>query len=240
MDRIINYQTSLFGSFIDLKPETDIIIKLLASLKDEHFIPATVDLASIDIVSGKLSMESRMQFVSTDKSWSIAFLKDRIDFNYNYQEGADPIKNIDHLGEYAKKIITYVFSVFAATKGNRIAVNCKILLDKMTDEEIGSFTQRFTNPFKGFENNDLLEWGMRYNYSRDIDVDCSRTEKSNCIVDMSKVVSVNNPNDSRIMVSLDINTIQEIIQMRFDYTNMLYFSENARVLMKEILQEIIR
>lgn len=45
MDKILNFQVSLFGRFIDIKPKTDIILKLLTNLQEEAFIPGTVDLS---------------------------------------------------------------------------------------------------------------------------------------------------------------------------------------------------
>ena len=48
MDKILNLQVSLFGRFIDIKPKTDIILKLLTNLQEEAFIPGTVDLAVLD------------------------------------------------------------------------------------------------------------------------------------------------------------------------------------------------
>ena len=39
MEKIVNFQTSLFGSFINIKPRTAVVLSLLNNLKDESFIP---------------------------------------------------------------------------------------------------------------------------------------------------------------------------------------------------------
>jgi hypothetical protein len=75
MDKILNFQVSLFGRFIDIKPKTDIILKLLTNLQDEAFIPGTVDLAVLDPMTRKITTDSRIQMVSQDKTWSIVFWK---------------------------------------------------------------------------------------------------------------------------------------------------------------------
>ena len=85
MDKVLNMQVSLFGSFINIKFETEIVIKLLTALKDDGFVPGSVDVASVDIPTGKMTVDSRMQMISPNKTWSIVFLPERIDFNYNYQ-----------------------------------------------------------------------------------------------------------------------------------------------------------
>jgi len=95
VDKVLNLQMSLFGSFINIKPETDIVINLLTSLKEDKFIPGSADIASVDLKTGKMNVESRMQMISPDKTWSIVFLPERIDFNYNYQEGTTVFKNIN-------------------------------------------------------------------------------------------------------------------------------------------------
>ena len=61
MDRILNLQVSLFGSFIDIKPETNIILNLMTALKEESFIPGTVDLAVLDPTTQKITTDSRIQ-----------------------------------------------------------------------------------------------------------------------------------------------------------------------------------
>ena len=82
MDKILNFQVSLFGRFIDIKPKTDIILKLLTNLQEEAFIPGTVDLAVLDPMTKKITTDSRIQMISQNKAWSIVFLEERIDFNY--------------------------------------------------------------------------------------------------------------------------------------------------------------
>ena len=48
MEKIVNFQTSLFGSFINIKPRTAVVLSLLNNLKDESFIPGTIDLLSLN------------------------------------------------------------------------------------------------------------------------------------------------------------------------------------------------
>ena len=238
MDKVLNFQTSLFGSFIDIRPKSDLVFSLLTNLKDEQFIPGTVDLATIDIKTGKLTTESRMQFISQNKTWSIVFLQERIDFNYNFQENTEEIRNVEVLSKYANNLINKVFSVFCETTGNRLAVNCKILMEEFSEEEFKTFANRFTIPLNINMDKILAEWSVRYNHYNQINVEVDKTEQSNCIIEMSKVMDVINSDKKRVLISLDVNTLQENQESRFKYGNLLKFSEGALVFMKKALNEV--
>lgn len=238
MDKVLNFQTSLFGSFIDIRPKSDLVFSLLSNLKDDQFIPGTVDLATIDVKTGKLTTESRMQFISQNKTWSIVFLQERIDFNYNFQENTEEIRSIEDLSNYANSLIEKVFSVFCETTGNRLAVNCKILMEEFSEEEFNIFVNRFTIPLSINRDKTLAEWSVRYNHYNQINVEEDKTEQSNCIIEMSQVMNVVNSDKKRVLISLDVNTLQENQESRFKYGDLLKFSEGARSFMKKALQEV--
>ena len=65
MDKILNYQVSLFGQFMNIKPEQTLINKLLSILKD--FLPGVTNVSSINILTNQIQVEERMQFVSSDR-----------------------------------------------------------------------------------------------------------------------------------------------------------------------------
>ena len=105
MEKIVNFQTSLFGSFINIKPRTAVVLSLLNNLKDESFILGTIDLLSLNPVSGEIATENRIQMVSEDKTWNIVFLENRIDFNYNYRPDTQKYIKIDDLCNYVKNLV---------------------------------------------------------------------------------------------------------------------------------------
>lgn len=59
MDKVLNLQMSLFGSFRNVRLETEIVINLLTALKDEGFVPGSADIASVDLKTGKMTVDSR-------------------------------------------------------------------------------------------------------------------------------------------------------------------------------------
>ena len=47
MDKVLNYQASLFGNFTDIKPSTENVKKLLNDFS--NFFPSSVTMSSIDV-----------------------------------------------------------------------------------------------------------------------------------------------------------------------------------------------
>lgn len=243
MDRVINLQMSLFGNFVNIKLKTDIVIKLLTALQDEQFVPGSADMVSFDLKSGKMTVDSRMQLVSPDRTWTIAFLVDRIDFNYAYQTGTKTHKNIIELVDFGRKIAEKVFSVFPDTTGNRLALNCKFALENMTDDDLKQFCGRFTKPVSTYQSENYAEWTVRYNIRGNMPVDDSNAESCNRIIEMSQLERLDeskNPFEivHDIVLMVDINTSATDISQRFKYENLLKFTEAAKGFIYEVSNEI--
>lgn len=237
MDRILNLQVSLFGSFIDIKPETNIILNLMTALKEESFIPGTVDLAVLDPTTQKITTDSRIQMISKDRTYSIVFLEERIDFNYNFQPDTKAIKKVTDIYRYIGNLIVKVFSVFPKITGNRIAFNGKILLNKMTNEEMYDFMHKFSSPLSIYKDKKLEQWIVKFNSREQITWN-NHQEECNYITELSKVYNTQNVEDDRILVSIDLNTIPENISYRFQYEDILQFSESAKQIFENIMTEI--
>lgn len=239
MEKIVNFQTSLFGSFINIKPRTAVVLSLLNNLKDESFIPGTIDLLSLNPVSGEIATENRIQMVSEDKTWNIVFLENRIDFNYNYRPDTQKYIKIDDLCNYVKNLVEKVFRTFPETTGNRIAVNGKILLEEMSDDEFKVFTENFAAPLNLYKGEVLQEWSTRFNLRKEIKWD-DKKELCNCITELSKVYPQNDPQINEIAVSIDINTVAQNDDYRFKAKDIIQFSQKANIIIDNVFEEIER
>lgn len=205
MEKIVNFQTSLFGSFINIKPRTAVVLSLLNNLKDESFIPGTIDLLSLNPVSGEIATENRIQMVSEDKTWNVE----------------------------------KVFRTFPETTGNRIAVNGKILLEEMSDDEFKVFTEKFAAPLNLYKGEVLQEWSTRFNLRKEIKWD-DKKELCNCITELSKVYPQNDPQINEIAVSIDINTVAQNDDYRFKAKDIIQFSQKANIIIDNVFEEIER
>lgn len=242
MGRVNNLQMSLFGNFINIKPKTEIVIKLLTALQQEQFFPGSADIANVDIKTGKVSVDSRMQLVSPDKTWVIVFLDERIDFNYNYQDGTVVYKSIEQLIRIGENLIEKVFGVFANTTGDRLAVNGRYILEDLSDIELKTFTDRFTNPLSVFGDEVYTEWAVRYNSKAEMLIDSTK-EVCNRIIEMSQherreMFGVAEKCAHDIAISFDVNTAQIGAGNRFKYTDLLKFAENSSEFITSVFREI--
>lgn len=243
MNKVLNLQMSLFGSFRNVRLETEIVINLLTVLKTEGFVPGSADIASVDLKTGKMMVDSRMQMISPDKTWVIAFLPDRIDFNYNYQEGTTAHKYIDDLLEYGKMLVEKVFSVFSSTTGNRLALNCRLAFENMTENDLKQFCKRFTKPLSAYKDDSYAEWSVRFNAHGNFKISDTGVEECNRITEMMQIENQNNlpvgTNVSHsIILSMDINTLPSNMEQRFKYDNLICFVNDAAEFVAIVTKEI--
>lgn len=243
MDKVLNLQMSLFGSFRNVRLETEIVINLLTALKDEGFVPGSSDIASVDLKTGKMTVDSRMQMISPNKTWVIVFLPDRVDFNYNYQEGTTAHKLIGDLLLYGKGLVEKVFSVFSSTTGNRLALNCKLVLENMTEDDLKQFCRRFMNPLSAYEDDSYTEWSVRFNARGNFRISETEVEECNRITEMMQIESQNGlpveKKDSHsIILSMDVNTLPSNMVQRFKYDNLIFFANDAAGFVTEVTKEI--
>lgn len=238
MDKILNFQLSLFGSFKNIKPDNDIAMRLIEKLKEDDFIPATVDVAYVDTAAKEIKSESRLQMVSQDKSWSIVFLQERIDLNYDYN-GSSLYSEFGKIFIYAKSILEKVFEIFSNEKGNRLAVNGKILLNEMVPEKRTIFMKRFSNPPKVYGNKPITEWHLRFNAKSSMGIADDTKEICNNIIEIGDcIICEKEKKENRMLLSLDINTLPENRDLRFTYENLLYFTSDVEKWMEKELAEI--
>lgn len=223
MESILNLQLSLFGAFINIKPKNDIVIQLLTNLKEENFMPGTIDIAMVDANTKQISSESRLQLVSEDKTLNIVFLQDRIDFNYNLMPNTTQIQNLQLLVNNMSILIRKVFAAFASTTGNRLAFNCRFLLDKMDDEKLDAFIKRYSNEPSFFQSSNVAEWNLRFNNPSEIPVKDDAKEMCNRIVEFGIMQSSIDDSKS-IGIAFDINTLANNLELRFNYEDLMLFA----------------
>ena len=223
MESVLNLQLSLFGSFINIKPKNDIVMQLLTNLQGDNFIPGTVDIAMIDANTKQISSESRLQMVSEDKTLNIVFLQDRIDFNYSLLPNTPPIENLQTLVNNMATLIKKAFAVFASTTGNRLAFNCRFLLNKKSQDELDAFIKRFSNVPSFFQSSNTTEWNMRFNNPAEVPVRDDAKELCNRIVELGIMQSAIDDSQS-IGVAFDINTLANNSELRFNYENLMFFA----------------
>ena len=179
--------------------------------------------------------------ISPDKTWSIVFLPERIDFNYNYQEGTTVFKNINAILAYGNTLVEKVFRVFSATTGNRLALNCKLALENMTPDDMMQFCGRFTKPLNAYNGDSFAEWSVRFNARGKCEVEEGKEEDCNRIAEMMQVENQSETENAKsIILSVDVNTLPSNLALRFKYENLRYFVNSASKFISEVTDEIER
>lgn len=246
MDKVSNLQMSYFGSFENYGLNTEIVIKLLNALKDDGFVPGSFDIASIDIKTGKITVDNRMVLISPDKTWDVKFLPDRIDFDYKFLPTSSPYRSIVGLVSRGKELIEKVFPVLGETTGNRLSLSCRAVLEKMTDGDMRLFRERFVNNPRVYGDDPIIEWSLKYNSRGSFKTFENHMEESNRIIELKQVENDDSENDNdsdsgamyTLMLTIDINTIPTHMDFRFDYENLKCFADDASLFINKVIEEM--
>lgn len=231
MEKILNYQISLFGNFDDIKANTDtynLFTKYFPS-----FLPSVIKLAAFDMRTNAIKNDSRLQLISSDQLYSINFLPDRVDVIYNW----NPTANLEtDVTKISKELLEYVRNlsiVLESKTGYRLATSCNILSKENTPQEMNSIISRFSSPQNFFEQeNNTFEWSLRYNAQFDMTF-ASKTELTNHIVSIEK--TPNNPKN-QFIVLFDINTNPQNQSLRFTFADLGIFSNEANKKIQEYIE----
>ena len=234
MDKILNYQVSLFGQFMNIKPEQTLINKLLSVLKD--FLPGVTNVSSINILTNQIQVEERMQFVSSDRSYSIVFLPDRIDICYIYNPSLKNEKSFDEIIKKSSELLSILNEEFPTLPSNRLATSCNCLSKKFDTKDYTDFINAQTNKDIFFKDKKLFEWGIRYN-SKFEEIISEKAELTNHIIDIKKAFQ-NNSETNQFVILFDINTDPTNISNRFAFTDLINFQSTSNTLIKGYINAI--
>lgn len=241
MDKILNFQISFFGSFSYLKPDQEVIAKLMEALKEENMLPTTTTVSTIDTANKNIITEDRLRMVSLDKKWSINFLKDRIDINYNYDGGNEIFNSLSDVFLKSKVILNSILNHFNELQGNRLALNSKILLNELSSDERNDFINKFSKHINSFIDAPLEEWYTRYNYRKGRTIFSNKVETCNNIIELGDIDCYDIKTEQiskRLFIGFDVNTLPENDKMRFQYNNLKDFIDNLEEDFVEMFNEI--
>ena len=239
MDKILSFQMSLFGNFINIEPNQEITGKLINNLSGEGFIPGTAAISTVDPVNKKIETETRLQLVSQDAMWKIVFFQERIDVTYEYHMGNIFYENFDSIFKRTTNILTKTFITFPDTVGNRLAINVKFLLPIMNKDNEKLFIKKYVKPLSLFENSDIDEWDIHYNVLDNIDFAEEKHELCNNIIEIRKLYMSDMQVRSRIGVGFDINTVADNTKNRFKYNDLVLFSDVVKDKFEKLLVLIL-
>ena len=68
MEKVLVFQLSLFGSFINIQPNLQITNNLVGHLRGEGFVPATIEVNIVNPATKQIQSESRLQTIKLGTS----------------------------------------------------------------------------------------------------------------------------------------------------------------------------
>lgn len=237
MEKVINLQMGIFGNFSDIKPNIELASKIGDSLLGDGFIPSTINVNMINPNTKKMEIDTRFQMISNDRNWAITYLQDRIDINYNNNDGS--YLSFEEIVDKAIDLCEKSFSSIKTVSGYRVALSGNFVLNKLEGEEKKKFVRRFINP-PSFYKNELIEWNVRYNSPIKIRIQ-KELKDCNFIVQLGDFIEVNNitnKKDVRTILYIDINTSHKKIDNTFSYRDLIFFVSKAFPLAKQAIDDI--
>ena len=239
MEKVLTFQMSFFGSFINVQPNLELTNRIVQSLSSENFIPGTFEINTVDPNTKSIITETRLQMVSSKTTWTIMFLQERIDINYNYHGGKECYTDIQVVLQKAKTLTEKVFSSIASTTGIRLAVNGKFLIEAMTDEEKQEYIRRFIKKPSVYKEQPLIEFSIHYDSPTEITFNGGK-QYVNYIIDVFDIIGIDTDKQElskRLAIGVDINTDPANVQPIYKYNDLLHFAEVACPMIESALTE---
>ncbi|MFH0924889.1 MAG: hypothetical protein V1872_04540 [bacterium] len=237
IDTIVKYQASIFVNAKDITPSPDNITNLINIFRDREFIPNTFN----EIAPTSLEPQTRLLLTNSTNEWKILFASSRIDIEKIAIEPKG--NNMGELSVFCADVIDFFGRILTKynKKSNRLSLSTNFLLKEMTDVMLSNIYLKLFKPSKFYQQNSPFEWDWR-SVSRvpikELKDELNVISNIKRIRGNLKTKTVVEPFD-RIEISLDINTIKENSEHRFELNQIKKFYEYVLKLHNDMLKELM-
>jgi hypothetical protein len=216
----VKYQCVLFGDFKEFFPSTERIMTLLEIYKDKKLIPITFS----EYIIPNPNLVNRIAFSSENNEWQFKIGSSRLEiFHNSLNLLGDNLGSIQSFVEESLDILNRFLGKYEK-KGNRLSLLGEFFLDDDDKAKYDNFYLRFRKPHNLYKENIPFEWIIRDATRKIIKEEEEKKEyieTFNIITEINRSqgqIILNNqlkPVD-RINVFLDLNSIPENLDTRFD------------------------
>ena len=234
---IAQYQMSVFGQFMHISPDVEIMNKLLNTLSTKlKFLPGTINVVSSDVLfdRGVLKQIPRIQMTDEGGRWRIVILPDRIDVNYDSIDSTD-IQPFSEISNIAKNLLLNTLETLKLSCG-RIAINFTCLLPSSSKIKINQFYTKIVNPFKFQQGKDIVEWQIVSNSPSTTDLSKNQNEPINLL---TNIALFQTNEGERVGIIIDINTSAVNLSERFSNIDVNEFYSYAFNKSEDICNDIM-
>lgn len=240
MEKVLNFQLSLFGSFVNVQPNLLLTNRIAENLREDGFVPSIAVVNAVDPINRQVITENRLQMETKDHTWHIVFFADRIDIDYTYPGGEVFYSDVKSIIAKGKELCEHAFKAIADTTGVRIAINGRFLVKDMSVEEKQQFIKKFAIIPQVFDNNPVTEWNVHFNAPKALAFG-DKSDICNNIIEVYDILGIDPKNQTvnpRMAIGLDINTNQANMDQKYKFFDILSFADVAGPMMEAALCEI--
>lgn len=236
MEKILDYQVSLFGNFVDIKADDENINRMLKVFP--NYVVNFIQMSSFDIRTSRVINDKRLQLINLSQGILISFLPERIDINYKWNP---IIKGETEISEVFIKLsgtLKNLATIFPKRLGNRVASSCNLLSKKYSDSELLSIIEKYSNKNNIFDENDSIsEWLLRFNSKKE-EIFNGKKELCNRLITLS--LPQNPEFKNQILLSFDFNSDALSPDERFLFEDLLIFSETVKDYFSQYTKKIFK
>lgn len=236
MEKILDYQVSLFGNFVDIKADDENINRMLKVFP--NYVVNFIQMSSFDIRTSRVINDKRLQLIDLSQGILISFLPERIDINYKWNP---IIKGETEISEIFIKLsgtLKNLATMFPKRLGNRVASSCNLLSKKYSDSELLSIIEKYSNKNNIFDENDSIsEWLLRFNSKKE-EIFNGKKELCNRLITLS--LPQNPEFKNQILLSFDFNSDALSPDERFLFEDLLIFSETVKDYFSQYTKKIFK
>lgn len=236
MEKILDYQVSLFGNFVDIKADDENINRMLKVFP--NYVVNFIQMSSFDIRTSRVINDKRLQLINLSQGILISFLPERIDINYKW---SPIIKGETEISEVFIKLsgtLKNLATIFPKRLGNRVASSCNLLSKKYSDSELLSIIEKYSNKNNIFDENDSIsEWLLRFNSKKE-EIFNGKKELCNRLITLS--LPQNPEFKNQILLSFDFNSDALSPDERFLFEDLLIFSETVKDYFSQYTKKIFK
>jgi hypothetical protein len=236
IDIRVRCQASVFAQSIDATPQN--ISAMMNLFLDKGVVPVTQQ----EFACPGAPPQLRFSLTSPNNEWMIHFGTGRIDISQNRTDAkGDNIGKIEQFSAKVSDIFVRIMDEYQL-KANRLAVSGNLVLKEMPPHILDEIYPKLFNPTRTYSENKPVEWNFRA---------VSRVEKKingnneilNYITAADRVTVQMNVNQfaplDRIVVHLDINTVPNNANNRFEKLDVIDFYRNVHGWYDDLLNEFI-
>jgi hypothetical protein len=245
MQKIINYQMSVFGDFKFYEPTLERMNSLAKTPAELNLklLPSMATIIPLDNMvpqSGKINTPTvlqRIQMVDTDRKLSLVIMPERIDVNLA-QTNSEEAEPLDIISEKALAVLKHAISIIEA-KYWRIAINLESHKEDGSYDgaNISALYNALALPLAHQVDREIIEWQIMSNCPQDVLFERGQSEKVNVITVLSRLQNLET-NMPCVLAQLDVNTSATNRAYRFNDEEVEVFYSSAIEIIKNIIGDI--